>query len=259
MNHLSSTAARSSLRFPMNAIAKGDNTSSMPRENLPFTVRLVQDDQALTKAVQIRHHAYMRHVPEFAETLALPERTDHERGVIVLLAESKLDGDPLGTMRIQTNAFEPLSLEQSVELPLHLRHASLAEATRLGVTGKSTGRLVKTALFKAFYQYCMLNGIEYMVIAGRSPIDRQYERLMFEDVYPGLGYIPLRHANNMPHRVMSFNVKTAYSRWAAANHPLLDFVCHTHHPDINVSLQNLPLPGFVGRSPFFTSVAVDFA
>lgn len=259
MNQFSSTAARSSIRFPMNAIAKGADTSSMPTENLLFTVRLVQNDQALSKAVQIRHNAYMRHVPEFAETLALPERTDRERGVIVLLAESKLDGEPLGTMRIQTNEFEPLSLEQSVELPLHLRHASLAEATRLGVTGKSTGRLVKTALFKAFYQYCMLNGIEYMVIAGRSPIDRQYDRLMFEDVYPGLGYIPLRHANNMPHRIMSFHVATAYSRWESVNHPLLNFVCHTHHPDINVSTENLTPQGFVGRSSFSTPVAVNFA
>ena len=72
------------------------------------------------------------------------------------------------------------------------------------------------------------------LLVHRSPIDRQYERLLFKDVYPGMGYIPLRHANNMPHRVMAFHVESAQERWADAKHPLLDFMCHTHHPDIEL-------------------------
>lgn len=108
----------------------------------------------------------------------------------------------------------------------------MAEATRLGVTGERIGSSVKTVLFKAFFLYCQQQGIEWMVIAGRSPIDRQYERLLFSDVYPGMGYVPLRHAGNMPHRVMSFEVGTAEVRWAAARHPLFDFIFRTRHPDI---------------------------
>lgn len=250
-------ADRSSYAFQPSAFPGASDTASMPVEDLLFTVRLVRDQESLKKAVMIRHSAYMRHVPEFAEALACPESSDRDPGVVVLLAESKFDGAPLGTMRIQTNEFKPLSLEQSIELPDYLRDRSLAEATRLGVTNERVGRLVKSALFKAYYQYCMNMGIEYMVIAGRSPIDRQYERLMFEDVYPGLGYIPLRHANNMPHRVMSFNVQTARSRWAKANHPLLNFVCNTHHPDISVSLNDAFTPSFVGRSTFSDHAAVD--
>lgn len=87
----------------------------MVEEVLPFTVRLVGDDQDLSKAVQIRHSAYARHLPTFAETLKTPESADSEEGVVVLLAESKLDGSPLGTMRIQTNEFKPLCVEQSVQ------------------------------------------------------------------------------------------------------------------------------------------------
>ena len=34
-----------------------------------------------------------------------PESADSEEGAVVLLAESKLDGSPIGTMRIQTNDF----------------------------------------------------------------------------------------------------------------------------------------------------------
>jgi hypothetical protein len=206
--------------------------TGLTEEFLPFTVRVVHDDEDLNKAVSIRHSAYARHVPEFADTLRAPERADGENGVVVLLAESKLDGSPLGTMRIQTNQFRPLSLEQSVELPNWLKSRPLAEATRLGVTGGKGGRLVTTVLFKAFFLYCQQAGIEWMVVTGRAPVDRQYDRLLFNDVFPGMGYIPFRHVGNMPHRVMCFNVETAEARWAAAKHPLLAFMCQIHHPDI---------------------------
>ncbi len=141
---------------------------AMTEELLPFTVRLVRDEDDLSKAVQIRHSAYARHLPDFAETLKSAETADAENGVVVLLAESKLDGSPLGTMRIQTNQFKPLCLEQSVELPGWLKTLRLAEATRLGVTNEKGGRLVTTVLFKAYYQYCKQIGIEWMVIAGRA-------------------------------------------------------------------------------------------
>ena len=203
-------------------------------ERLPFTVRLVQTEDELGKALQIRYAAYARHVPGFAESLKLAEPTDANNGVAILLAESKLVGSPLGTMRIQTNWYNPLSLEQSVELPDWLQNKSLAEATRLGVTEQKIGRNVKTVLFKAYFLYCVENGIDWMVIAGRSPIDRQYDRLLFSEVYPGMGYIPLRHANNMPHRILSFEVATAEERWNQAKHPLTNFIFHTSHPDINI-------------------------
>jgi hypothetical protein len=210
---------------------------TMIEELLPFTVRLVRNEGDLSKAVHIRHSAYARHLPAFAESLIAAETADADNGVVVLLAESKLDGSPLGTMRIQTNQFKPLCLEQSVELPAWLKARPLAEATRLGVTDGKGGRLVTTVLFKAFFHYCQQASIEWMVVTGRAPVDRMYDRLLFEDVFPGLGYIPFSHVGNLPHRVMSFNVETAKVRWAAAKHPLFDFVFRTHHPDLDVSDQ----------------------
>lgn len=216
------------------------NEPIMKEELLPFTVRLVRNDADLSKAVQIRQSAYARHLPIFAETLKKPESADAEDGVVVLLAESKLDGSPLGTMRIQTNQFKPLSLEESVELPTWLKKRRLAEATRLGVTNEKGGRLVTTVLFKAFFQYCQQVGTEWMVVIGRAAVDRAYDRLLFDDVYPGRGYIVLPHANNLPHRVMQFNVETAQDRWAAAKHPLYNFVFRTHHPDLDIGGRHQP-------------------
>jgi hypothetical protein len=205
----------------------------MAEERLPFTVRVVRDEEALHKAVRIRQAAYARHVPAFAEKLKAPEPFDRADGSVILLAESKLDGSPMGTMRIQTNHFNDLTLAQSAELPAWLRNKSMAEATRLGIEVGRTGRVVKTVLFKAFFLYCVEADIEWMVVAGRPPVDRQYEALLFHDLFPGQ-LIPMRHANDIPHRVLAFEVGTAEERWAEANHPLFNFVFRTHHPDLDL-------------------------
>lgn len=202
-------------------------------ERLPFRVRIVRCEEDLEKAVSIRHVAYGRHLPAVAALLERPEACDSEPGSAVLLAESKMDGSPLGTMRIQTNRYGSLALEDSVKLPSWLDGKSQAEATRLGVTSDRLGRLVKTALFKAYYQYCLLEDIEWMVITARSPLDRQYEALLFEDVHPGRRFTPMRHVGNIPHRVLAFNVERAEANWRQARHPLYGFVFCTRHADID--------------------------
>ena len=209
-------------------------------ERLPFTVSIARSDEQLRKAVMMRHAAYARHVPALAELLKKPEVYDRDEGSVVLLAESKLDGSPLGTMRIQTNRHQPLAIEQSVELPEWLQGCNLAEATRLGVTLGRVGRVVKTMLFKAFFRYCEQAEIDWMVISGRAPLDRQYEALLFKDVFPERGFIPMRHVGNIPHRVLAFDVATAEDRWAVADHPLYDFVFRTKHPALDLGQNDMP-------------------
>ncbi len=206
-------------------------------ERLPFTIRCVSSEADLHKAVAVRHAAYARHVPEFAQTLRLPEAADYESDSVVLLAESKLDGSALGTMRIQINRHQALHLEQSVELPLWLQTRRLAEVTRLGISDGRVGRLVKMALMKALFEYCEAQGVDYMIATGRAPIDRQYEQLLFSDVFGAKAFIPLRHVGNLPHRIMAFEIATAQRRWEAVNHPMLAFFCHTRHPDIDISVK----------------------
>lgn len=222
----------------MGATNKMLSQSPLAEERLPFTVRIVRSANALQKAVAIRQAAYARHMPALAEKLGAPEPLDYDRDSVVLLAESKFDGSPLGTMRIQTNRFNDLSIEKGVTLPAWLKQKKLAEATRLGVDLGRTGRVVKMMLCKAFYLYSLEAGIEWMVIGARPPVDRQYEAALFVDIFPG-EIIPMRHFNNIPHRVLGFEVGTAAKRWAAANHPLHKLMNQTRHPDIDVGEADL--------------------
>lgn len=207
----------------------------LAEERLPFTVRLVRNEEDLKKAVQIRQEAYARHMPEVAVGLGKPEKIDTDDGVGVLLAESKIDGSPLGSVRIQTNQFQPLALEKSVQLPDWMRGMSLAQVSRFGVVHGTVGRLVKMVLVKGCLQYSLENDVDWDVIAARPPLDKMYRQLTYQDLFPDAGLIPLAHMGNAPHRIMGFEVATCKARLTAMDHPLLNFFCHTRHPDLDVA------------------------
>ena len=203
------------------------------KESLPFTIKVASNLDELGMAVEMRRKAYGRHLPEFAETMEI-EPIDKMPGSIVLLAQSRLDGGALGTLRVQTNEFGRLAMEQSLVLPEWLTHGRLAEATRLGVAGGVIGRLVKVALCKAFFMYCAQEEVDWMLITARSPLDREYEAMLFTDVYGQNEFVPMAHVGNMPHRVMAKPLASSVERWKAANHPLYGFFCETDHADIDV-------------------------
>ena len=171
-------------------------------ESLPFVVRSVRDEAELAKAVAIRRSAYGRHVPELAARFTAPEESDLDGSSRVLVALAKLDGMPLGSMRYRTNEARALDVEQSVTLPELLRGKLLTEATRLAVSQAAVGRVVKAMLMKAMFLQCEAGGIDSIVAAARSPMDRFYQWLYFEDVFPGGEFLPMAQAGMIPHRVM---------------------------------------------------------
>jgi hypothetical protein len=204
------------------------------REQFPFTISLAQDEARLQKAVAIRAAAYGRHIPELAVKFADIDTLDRSPGVTVLVAESKQDGAPLGSIRIQTNQHHPLLIEQAVDVPKEQGQV-LAELTRLSVCQESIGRIVKLALFRATFQYCVQYGIDRLVIGAREPLDRQYRGLLFEELFAGQGAIPLAYANNIPHHILYLDIASAPRRWEEANHPMHGFLTAAAHPDIDLS------------------------
>lgn len=213
-----------------------DRIQDIKEERLPFRVRPVRNEEDLAKALHVRHQAYARHMPSFANALQAPESDDMEDDTLVLLAESKLDDSPLGTVRIQTNRNRPLNLEQSVELPIWLKDKSLLEVRRLAVAPGSPGRLVKMILIKGCLMFSAQNQIEWAVLAARPPLDRMYEKMMFKDILEGRTFIPLPRENNVPHKVLGLEMETLEERSTASHHPLVGFFFHTRHPDISLGI-----------------------
>ena len=95
---------------------------------------------------------------------------------------------------------------------------------------------MKIVLIKAAFQYCEHDGVDWAIVAARAPLDRQYDQLLFEDLFPEQGFIPMRHGNNIPHRVLGFEIETGHQRWSEAQHPLLPFFSYTDHVDIDVRI-----------------------
>ena len=210
-------------------------------EILPFVVRIAAEHD-MDRIAALRHATYGKHLPELAEKLRQPEASDYELGCAVIVAVSKMDGSLLGTLRTHANVFKPLPLQASLRLPEKFQDMRMVEATRLCVIGHSSSSMVRNALFKALFEYCTLQNVDWLMAAGRRPIDRIYDWLLFNDVADTGKFYPMAHANGLPHRVMSLS-SIAEPIWSAAKHPLYRFVFETYHPDIDLSeVANLHFP-----------------
>lgn len=236
MNHASSLANSRLQHMPPVFVAPSSMADIAPNpdiEWLPFTVRQVASATDLQKAVEVRHRAYARHLPNVAEALKVPEHDDMDENVVLLIAESKVDGSALGTVRIQTNRTQALNLEQFITLPDRINGKTIAEVRRLAVAPGTPGRLVRMLLLKAVYQICAHNNIDWILVGARPPLDRMYEQLTLADVLAGQTFLPKQ--NNIPHRVLGLETRTFHDRLEATNNPLLGFFFETEHPDIQRS------------------------
>ena len=208
--------------------------NKLTTQTLPFVVRMASQGD-LDDVAALRSNAYGKHMPKLGAALREPEESDYELGCEVMVARSKFDGSLLGTLRTHANVFKPLPLQASIRLPAQYRGERMVETTRLCVKGSPNSSLVRNALFKALFQYCYSQNVRWMMAAGRRPVDRIYDALMFVDVGEFGVFHPMAHAGNVPHRVMSFSPAHAKANWAACQHPLYEFVFETRHPDIDLA------------------------
>lgn len=204
-------------------------------EILSFRVEIASRQQ-LQEVATLRAASYGKHMPALAASLGQPEPPDFARGCEVFVAKSKLDGSLLGTLRTHSNVFNPLPLQASLELPERFRGTRMVETTRLCVKGSPGASTVRSALFKALHLYCLQQNVDWMLAAGRRPVDRIYDSLLFGDVNAPGEYYPMAHAGGVPHRVMSFSPSNAEQLWRTSQHPLYCFVFETNHPDIDLSM-----------------------
>jgi hypothetical protein len=204
-------------------------------ELLPFRVEIISRRE-LQDVAKLRAATYGKHLPDLAASLSEPEPADYSRGCEVFVARSKLDNSLLGTLRTHANVFNPLPLQASIELPESFRGTRMVETTRLCVKGGLGASVVRTALFKAMFQYCLDQNVDWMLAAARKPVDRIHDSLLWTDVSePGATH-PMAHAGGVPHRVLCLAPLNAEPLWRANQHPLCGFAFETHHPDIDISM-----------------------
>lgn len=228
----------------------------MQTQTLSFGVRIARTRDDLQAACRVRALSYGHHVPHLHEPLLEPDLLDNDANTIVVLAVDKRSGEAVGTARFQTNAGGPLLIEHSMSVPEEMRTDTRAEITRLSAVA-GADPLVKLALMKSSYLFCMATQVRWMVIGARSDaLVRQYRRLGFTDLFPDGRMFPLLHAGRLDHRVLAFNVTGAESRWREGRHPLYDFMIETAHPDIQLFSTQPALPARVPtRRPAWASAA----
>lgn len=202
---------------------------------LPFTVRVVRTPEQLKRVCEVRALAYGRHLPEFGATLVEPEPADWAPGTVILVAQSKDTGETIGTMRIHTNAHEPLPVQGIVPVPPEISRHLMVEVCRFSIRPGFTKSLARLALFKALYLYCYASQVQYMVVTARHPLNEIYKSLGFVPVQGGPEqWVPIPYTGNLPHSVLMFNVLMAERHWHDIGHPLYEFMGCTYHPDIQV-------------------------
>lgn len=187
----------------------------------------------------MRAQAYGRHVPELFEALRKPDATDFKPGSAIIVCRDKASGEAIGTARVLRSLHSTLQLESSVILPHHLAQQPRAEITRLAVL-PGADNLVRLALMKASYLYCLATQTRWMVIGARSDaLIRIYRRLGFTDVLGDGNRVPLSHAGGLLHSILSFDVIAAERTWRASAHGLYPFMIETYHRDLQL-FEELP-------------------
>ncbi len=212
----------------------GPSAPRLTSSTLPFSIHIVRNEDQLVRAVNIRAEAYERHWPNLYGQLKSPEAQDRDPNSLIFLAESKSNGQPVGTMRVDTNLTSELPPGASAELPLEMKGQTIAYVTRLGVKQGATGSVVKLALFKSLHRYCLAKQLSWILVGIRPPGDRDYVRLGFADINNEGATVPIGSSGGIPVRLMAFEVISAERRWKEKSHQLYKFMFLDFHPDIEI-------------------------
>ena len=214
----------------------------MQTQSLSFEVRIARTRQDIQAACRVRAQSYGHHLPQMHAMLLEPDLLDADEHTTVVLCIDKATGSAIGSARFQTNAGGPLLIEHSVSVPDEIRTDTRAEITRLSALAGSDP-LVKIALMKASYLFCMAAQVRWMVIGARNEaLIRQYRRLGFTDAFHDGRLVPLLHAGRMGHRVLTLNVTAVERTWLEKHHSLYSFFFDTAHPDIHLFSTRPALP-----------------
>lgn len=205
-------------------------------ERLPFRVRLARDEGDLARIAALRTTTYGKHVPSMVPAISVPEPEDRRPDTLLLMAESRVSGELLGAARMIHNGLQPLKIEQDFDLGTRFQRRFVAEAGRLTVAGRPESRMAALALVKAMYEICAHCHVDDAVITARTPMDRVYLAMRFDDLLHGKKK-PFPPVGHLPHGVYLMPIQEADARWRESQCPMYPFMALTLHPDIDIDYQ----------------------
>lgn len=200
---------------------------------MSFVVKLARTQSQQERAASIRERAYAKHLPSLAEIFAGPDNSDFSPDSVLIYCEDR-KGNVVGSVRMTENYNKPLPLEKGLMLPIDFIGVKLAEITRLVVPPHHEGKLIKTLLFKAIHLYSFALQIKLIFAAVRYPLNVQYEKLGFDDVIVGRGFVASSYTFGIPHMVLKLEIPSLERRWKESKHTYYDFFFTETHSEIKI-------------------------
>lgn len=195
----------------------------------PVTVRVARSDEDRARVFALR--ARGRSDPGASPVC---DAYDRSPNATLLLAESRFDGEALGTLRILVGDHGPMMIDGLLELPISMKCRSIAEGSRLVVRDGEDAPLVRRMLWKAFHRYCLAAQVQTMLVAARDAAAHEYEGLGFTDVFPDGALFAPRGRELATHRLMHLGVFEAHEAMLRGRHPLREFFFVERHPEIDL-------------------------
>jgi hypothetical protein len=206
----------------------------MKKQTLPFTVTVLKTAAQLDAVVAHRARGYGRRSAALGSALALPEPADaRSHGREILVAQSKLDGAVIGSMRLHVNYREPTNVEKAAsDLPASMAGSRIMDSSRFCC---AAGHVCRGALFKAGLLYARRHKVDHFLLATLESIEPLYASVGFAPLFEDGRLHPIAIAENLPHRVMHLNMATLEEDVARRRPAMVEFLFETEHEDIDVS------------------------
>lgn len=203
-------------------------------EELPFTVRIAQNESDRERAAALRAQAYGRHGYAPGTTEHVGHVDDADRRALLLLAQDKCSGNALGTLRVSS------SLRGTTPIPDEMPRGASIGATftyldRFAVASDAHTDIVMLALVKAQWFIAYHEGVQWILAAALPPLARRYRRLgMAALVENEGGQFRIPALSSAPYEAVGGRLPDMPARVIRTTPAVVPFFVNKEHPDIAV-------------------------
>ncbi|MEZ5564127.1 MAG: hypothetical protein R3F24_00825 [Gammaproteobacteria bacterium] len=191
-----------------------------------------EDDFAVVAA--LRRAGFSRVTDQDPDTVAWLDDVDRAKGTFSLIAQ--INGEDIGTLRVQDGRHGPVELTQFVDfMPLlGERETPIAQFARLSMLKTPHSPEAMFGLFKAAWRWCFLEGHGAIVIATPIWSKAIYDFMFFRGLGTS-GEFAHPFARKAIHYTMVLPAQDAELIWRTGEQPLCSQFVDIEHPRLTVN------------------------